>query len=163
MSHPARSGVAAVFLLVCQTALGAGPGWQGAPLTDYIESLRASGSRIIYSSDLVRDEYRVQAEPRSADPEESLREVLAPYGLGVTEGPGDSLLITRVAVPESAVVVRVLDDQSGTGIPGAQISLDGETVGVTDGAGRLRLDDVTAGRHRVMASADGYKIGRAHV
>src|SRR5690606_5648637 len=48
---------------------------------------------------LVREHYRVRNDPASADPEEALREVLAPFGLTVTAGPGGSLLITRGKKP----------------------------------------------------------------
>lgn len=156
MSLPARSVSVVILFFVCHAAPGAEQGWQGALLTDYLESLREHGLHIIYSSDLVHDDYRVQAEPRSADPKEALREVLSPYGLGITEGPAGSLLVTRVQAPAAEVVVRVQDDVSGAGIPGARVSLDGTAAGVTDDAGRLRLGRVPAGRHRVTASADDY-------
>lgn len=97
MSCLARHGIFAVVLFVCQPAIGANGPWQGKPLADYIESLQGNGLRIIFSSDLVLEEYRVIEEPQSADREQALREVLAPYGLMLAAGPGGSWLVTRRA------------------------------------------------------------------
>lgn len=157
MSPPARYGVIAALLLICRAVPGVEPGWQGAPLEDYIEALRDRGVRIIYSSDLVRTEYRVQAEPRSAEPEAALREVLAPYGLTVTAGPAGSLLVTRTRVEAPRVLVRVLDQLSGRGVPDARVVLDGREAGLTDRTGQLVLEHVAAGRHEVAASAIAYE------
>ncbi len=157
MSLPGRRCAFATLLLFCQAVLGAEQGWLGAPVEDYIDALRSRGVRIIYSSDLVREEYRVLAEPRSVEPEAALREVLAPHGLTVTLGPAGSLLITKMQVEEHKILVRVLDTASGMAVPGARIVLDGREAGVTDRAGRLVLEDVAAGRHQLTASAAGYE------
>jgi outer membrane receptor protein involved in Fe transport len=157
MSLPARSGVIAALLIVCPAVLGAEQEWQGARLEDYIDALRSRGLHIIYSTDLVREEYRVQAEPRRDDPEAALREVLAPYGLTLAAGPAGSLLITRTETESPTVLVRVLDTVSGMPVPGARIVLDGRESGVTDGSGRLVMQEVAAGRHAVTASASGYE------
>ncbi|HZD53981.1 MAG TPA: TonB-dependent receptor, partial [Woeseiaceae bacterium] len=104
----------------------------------------------------VHEDYRVQAEPLSEDPEEALREVLAPFGLSVTDGPAGTLLITK-SEPAAALTVRVIDADLGSGIAGARVSLDGAPAGHTDAAGRLSIGNITPGRHRVAASADGYE------
>jgi outer membrane receptor protein involved in Fe transport len=103
----------------------------------------------------------VLAEPASADPEEALNEVLAPYGLTVADGPGGSLLITKGKAVAATVTVRVLDTDSGTAVAGASVSIDGRPAGVADAAGRLLVQDLAAGRHRVRASADDYDEGSA--
>ncbi len=157
MSPPARSGVIAALLLVCRAVPGADQDWQGALLEDYIDAWRDRGIRIIYSSDLVREEYRVQADPQSAEPEAALREVLAPYGLTVTAGPAGALLITQVPVEAPAVRVLVLDERTGQGVPGARIVIDRREAGMTDDAGRLVLEGISAGRHEVVATAGAYE------
>ncbi len=157
MLLPARSGVIAVLLLAGHAVLGAAESWQGAPLADYIDALRSRGLRIIYSSDLVRDEYRVRAEPRSADREAALREVLAPYGLTLTAGPAGSLLVTRAQVGSPTILVHVQDSISGMAVPGARVMLDGRAAGVTDHDGRLVVEDVAVGRHEVTAAAGSYE------
>lgn len=99
MSYADRLGVAFMVLFLCRVVSGADGDWKGQPLTDYIESLQTAGLRIIYSTDLVLDEYRVQEEPTSPDPKSALREALAPYGLVLASGPAGSTLITRREQP----------------------------------------------------------------
>ena len=87
----------ALLLLSCPPAGGAEPPWQGQPLREYIDFLRAGGLRIIYSTDLVLDEYRLAEEPAGADPEADLRAAVAPFGLAIASGPAGSLLVTKAA------------------------------------------------------------------
>jgi outer membrane receptor protein involved in Fe transport len=95
MSFADRTGVAFIVLFLCRVVSAADGDWKGQPLNDYIESLQRAGLRIIYSTDLVLDEYRVLEEPASPDPRSALREALAPYGLKLESGPAGSTLITR--------------------------------------------------------------------
>lgn len=156
MTSTARCAAAAVLLIICQAVLAADQGVQGMPLRDFIASLQREGLRIIYSTDLVREGYRVVAEPSSTDPKEALAEVVEPYGLRVTDGPAGNLLITRAEAAAPTIVVRALDAASGVAVSGARVLLDGRPAGVTNDAGVLALDGVTAGGHRLAATADGY-------
>lgn len=93
-----RAACAIVILLVlCPPAVGAEHSWQGQPLRAYLEFLREEGLPIIYSTDLVLDEYRLRDEPTGGNPETDLRRALAPFGLAVSTGPAGSLLVTRAA------------------------------------------------------------------
>ena len=67
----------------------------GTRLDEYLESLRASGVRVIYSSDLVSDTLVLTKEPDADDPVASLARILAPHGLAVVDGPSGSLLVVR--------------------------------------------------------------------
>lgn len=84
-----------LLFLPIAPAGGAEHSWQGEPLLSYIEYLRKEGLRIIYSTDLVREEYRLAVEPSGDDPEAALRSAVRPYGLTVSSGPAGSLLITE--------------------------------------------------------------------
>lgn len=161
MSAPARLGVLSLLLILCHSTYGAEDSWKGEPLHEYIDSLQRQGLRIIYSTDLVPDEYRVLDEPADADPKVALREALAPYGLIVTNGPAGSLLITRGQAALPTVRVQVLESDRVTAVGGARISIDGEPVGVTDVSGRLSITDLESGSHELIAAADGYKKGAA--
>ena len=98
----------AVFLfLPASPAGGAERSWLGESLRAYIDYLRDGGLRVVYSTDLVRDEYRIAREPTGNDAEAALRSAVEPFGLAVTAGPAGSLLITedpapRAVRPESA-------------------------------------------------------------
>jgi outer membrane receptor protein involved in Fe transport len=72
-------------------------GWKGARLVDLLKSLNDQGRRVIYSSDLVSDEFVVAQEPDLVDLRTGLAAVLAPFGLAVNTGPGGSLLVVRKA------------------------------------------------------------------
>lgn len=151
MGSPAR--LLLFVLLLAGTAALAEEAWQGAPLTRYIESLEQQGLRIIYSSDLVRGDYRVLEEPTAEEPAAALRQVLAPYGLTLTNGPGGSLLITRA--PGAAAVVTV-QRVNGAAVPGARIDVNGTHAGTTDAEGRLPLAQLTPGTHELRVRAEGH-------
>ncbi|HWM27169.1 MAG TPA: TonB-dependent receptor [Woeseiaceae bacterium] len=95
MSCAARLGAISILLLLCFPAVAADEIRQGMPLNEYIELLQRQGLRVIYSSDLVLDEYLLRQVPAASDPAIALREALAPYGLNLADGPAGSLLVTR--------------------------------------------------------------------
>lgn len=149
----------AVFLVVSfQSVHAADTTWTGESLRNFVESLKKQGLRIIYSSDLVLEGYVVVEEPEGSDPVAALRAALRPYGLTVADGPAGSLLITR-ASDESlfgAGSVRIIVTAGATAVGGARITIDGVVAGRTDAGGKLYLENVTAGPHRVAAGAAGF-------
>lgn len=94
---PRAACAIALLFVYCLPAGSAEPLWQGQPLREYIDFLRAGGLRIIYSTDLVRDEYRLAEEPAGVDPEADLRGAVAPFGLSIASGPAGNLLVTKAA------------------------------------------------------------------
>lgn len=80
--------------LLAATAAGAGE-FEGLSLEEAIRRLEARGPSIVYSTDLVRPEYRVLAEPTGSEPADVLREMLRPHGLDVASGPAGSLMVVR--------------------------------------------------------------------
>jgi hypothetical protein len=76
--------------------------WRGEKLADFLAALDEYGLRVIFSSDLVRDEYRLVDEPDLDDVETALARALAPFGLGITDGPGGSLLVVRLDAAAAA-------------------------------------------------------------
>jgi len=97
MPRAVISCFAVLVFLSCLPAVGAERTWQGEPLREYIEYLQSEGLRIIYSTDLVRDEYLLPVGVSGDDPEASLRRAVEPFGLTITVGPAGSLLITEDA------------------------------------------------------------------
>lgn len=71
-------------------AESAAPRFAGITLTEAIQRLRARGLRIVFASNVVRPELRVDVEPQSADPHGALAELLAAAGLATRAGPGES-------------------------------------------------------------------------
>jgi len=147
-----RLSAALLVLVAAQIGLAADLPWQGKPLKDYIQSLEQQGLRVIYSSDLILDQYQVKTEPHAADPKSALVEVLIPYDLTVKDGPGGSVLIVRP--PGVRVAIRVLSQNDA--VAGATVSLDRRVVGRTDELGSLLLPPVSKGIHEIAVTASGY-------
>ena len=106
MSRSARFCASLLVLFLAHAGLTAEPAWQGKPLRDYIASISSQDLTIIYSSDLVLQEYTVTVEPDNPNTVAALRDVLSPYNLTLQDGPGDSLLVvlaeTATAEPGEA-------------------------------------------------------------
>lgn len=156
MSLPARLGVLILAVLSFHNALGAETSWKGTPLREYIMSLLEQGVRIIYSTDLVRSEYRVLKEPTSTDPATALREALSPYGLTAADGPSGSLLVIIDDRAGATVTVSIAETGGSRAVPSARVFIDGAPVGRTDASGELSVAGITPGDHEVAAVAEGY-------
>lgn len=83
----------------------AAPPLAGLPLTDALLRLRARGLRIVFASNVVRPELRVESEPQSTDPRGALAELLAAAGLATREGPGGILIVVPAPAPAPATGV----------------------------------------------------------
>jgi outer membrane receptor protein involved in Fe transport len=70
-------------------------GYAGLELEQALERLEAQGLAIVYSSDLVKPGMKIAAEPAGRDPRALLAEIVSPFGLAVTEGPGSTLMLVR--------------------------------------------------------------------
>lgn len=67
----------------------------GQALGDALKELERRGLRIIYSSEAVRPDMSVTAEPRATSPRRMLDELLRPHGLLARDGPAGSLLVVK--------------------------------------------------------------------
>jgi hypothetical protein len=83
------------FALAAFTATAAAAEYRGMPLEAVLGQLRDAGLPLLYSSDLVKPWMRVEREPRASEPHALLAEVLAPHGIAVQGGPGDTLMLVR--------------------------------------------------------------------
>lgn len=119
----------------------------GIPLSSALQSLQASGLKIIYSSEMVRPGMRVISEPRSARPRDILDELLAPHGLGVKDGPRGALLVIKAAAPGSiSGIVRDAGDDRP--LPGAIVSIaGGGGSAVTTDDGSFSIPGLPPGRY----------------
>jgi hypothetical protein len=165
MARGGRPGPLLVTFLVlvarCTVASGSGGGgYAGLTLVDALEHLRAQGLNIVYSSELVRPEMRVESEPAGGTPQQVLEALLAPHGLSVSSGPSGALLVIAAAATGPAPgtirgVVRARD----TGLPlaGVEVRLgDDGLLAWTDSDGGFRFDDLTPGNRTVRAISAGY-------
>ena len=90
------TGAAGLLGGLLATNLAIAAGLQGMPMEAAIRQLEARGLSVVYSSDLVRPEFTVLAEPTGTEPRDILREILRPYRLDVATGPAGRLLVVRV-------------------------------------------------------------------
>lgn len=110
-----RALIRTLFALLVLTNLSAALGESVRPeaisLPDYLNSLNRQGLRVIYSSDIVIDEYRVLEIPNLDDPKANLAKVLRPFGLTVQDGPSGSLLVVAL----EAAVTSQSDNVANSG------------------------------------------------
>jgi len=162
MHDPARLSPLALLLLTLGPLSAAQEPWTGRPLRDYIESLRDGGIAIIYSSDLVRDDFTVRSEPEESAPVESLRRLLAAYGLTLEPGPAGNLLIRRgESYGLTGLQVTVRDAMFGQALADAEVLVDGKVAGVTDDSGTLH-STIGTGARSISARHAAYVDGAEH-
>lgn len=92
------------FALLLLLALAAGTvdasaPWRGRSLAEALRELQSQGLKIVFTSQLVRPEMRVEAEPVSGDPRRILDEILAPHGLKAEDKAGGTVVVV-LAPPE---------------------------------------------------------------
>jgi hypothetical protein len=80
--------------------------YAGQPLAEALQTLQASGLRLVFSSTTVRPELNVRVVPRSTQPRRRLEELLTPHGLAAEEGPGGILQIVRARRPAPPPAAR---------------------------------------------------------
>jgi len=83
------------LLLACLAGTAEAADYRGLTLEQALEQLRARGLQLFYSSDLVKPWMRVLREPAATEARAQLAEVLAPHGIGISDGPDGSLMLVR--------------------------------------------------------------------
>lgn len=84
-------------VVVCLVAAAAQARYAGRPLAEALHDLESKGLRLIYSTDVVRPDMVVHAEPRATEPRRILDELLREHQLRATDGPQGTILIVRVS------------------------------------------------------------------
>jgi hypothetical protein len=156
MRSPARLGVFLLLLIACHNGLAADTQWQDQSLRDYIAWLAEHDIEIIYSSDLVLPEYTVLDEPEDPASVDALRRALAPHGLSLADGPGNSLLIIRRTISNGSIALTVVDAVTKAVIGDAELLVDGKRSGRTVEDGSLQLAEQEPGSHVLTVEAPGY-------
>ena len=83
-----------------------GSGYLGETLIEALDDLQAKGLRVLYSSDLVDPNMKVEKEPTASSLHRILDQLLGPHGLGTQVGPRGSLLVVRKPPTPIWVTVR---------------------------------------------------------
>ena len=156
--------------------------YAGRLLADVLRELQVDGLKIVFSSNLVRPDARVLAEPKARTPRRILDEILRPHGLEAQAGDAGTLLIVRGArgggrrqtpaaaaadtapVDTGSIAGRVVDANTGAPVPDVIVMVQetGHST-QTDEQGAFELDGVPAGRHDLFVSTIGYSLARPAV
>ncbi len=81
------------------------PRYAGRPLEEALLDLRAHGLKILFTSNVVHPDMKVESEPAATEPRQVLEELLAPHGLTSQDGPnGVVVVVPRPAAPTSGAL-----------------------------------------------------------
>ncbi|MEJ8568745.1 TonB-dependent receptor [Elongatibacter sediminis] len=136
--------------------------WRGRSVAEVLDTVRASGFPVVYSTRLVSPDLRIEHEPVAREPALRVAEILAPHGLALE--PVDGLfVVTRTAPageqrPPQAQVFVILERPGSP--PGDLL------VQIRDGprspaarkvsTGIYAFDALAPGRYRLEVRATGY-------
>jgi outer membrane receptor protein involved in Fe transport len=151
--------LACLLVLAGSAVAGEEPDYSGRSLVEVLRALQAQGLQVIFSSDLVRPEMAVTDEPDADSLRALLEEILAPHGLKVVAGPGNTLLVVKApARPAAGVITGSVHSQStGLPLPGALVTiLETGAEATADQVGMFRIPEVTAGTYTISARASGF-------
>ena len=142
--------------------------YRGRSLQAVLDELRARGSPLVYSSNLVPSTLMVEREPRSSEPLALVRELLTPHGLAIQEAGGAWLVVRGapvVVAPElGGIALTVVAGAATAPLADALVEVDppaGRSIALVSGS--AALDALPAGRHVLTVRAAGYLPERAVV
>jgi len=138
--------------------------YQGLSLTQALTRLRSAGLRLVFTSEVVRVDMRVESEPQGPSPRQILDQILSPHRLEAVDGPRNSLVVVRRADPESqqTVVAGFVESRPDAApVSGATVRiLESGFEAVTDANGAFSIPDHPAGTFSVEIGRVGFAVER---
>jgi outer membrane receptor protein involved in Fe transport len=152
--------------VVAQTAPsepGASSTYDGLSLSEALRELQLQGLKIVFTSEVVRADMRVESEPRSDDPEEILEAILKPHGLRIIEGPNETLVVVReetVPAPDDSIIRGAVQSRvTSAPLKGVEVVvLDSEIRAVTGSDGIFEIENLAAGPYTLVLRARGFVV-----
>jgi hypothetical protein len=133
----------------------------GRPIAAVVDEVRAAGLPVAYGSAVLPPSLTVRTVPRSTEPIELVREILAPHGLTLRFVDG-LYVVVRAAEPvgvttKATLTITVHDEQTGALIasPTAESLSSGLAV-ETLRDGRLLVTGAAQRRYGITLTAEGY-------
>ena len=116
--------------------------WTGQPLGAVLNSLRSVEFAVVFTSELVRSDFRVRAEPVARDPQAMAREILIPFSLALRAvAPGVFAVVVLETKPEARTLQTAAIDGSAAGLPLAEVIVSASQYRLTSAVnGAVRLD-----------------------
>jgi hypothetical protein len=136
--------------------------YRGRRLVDVLAELKTQGLNLVYSSAVVGEDLRIEAEPRPGTgtraPRALLEEILPPLGLEMQDGPAGSILILRsTAPPAGSIRGRVRSSAHGGPIAGAVVRVVGTVLTTpTRPDGSFEIAQVPAGVQEIVVESPGF-------
>lgn len=150
----------AICLVQAATAAepDAGDRYFGRPVASVLETLRADGLPLVYSSDLVTPDLFVADAPAAGAPAEIAREILAPHGLALSVVDGIYFVTrpeqTRSPDANGSILAFVRDARSTAPVEAARLLLDGHSLRArTLSPGAFQLRPLAPGTYSLTAEA----------
>lgn len=163
-------GLALGVFLVLASPTSAQP-FLGLSLADALRTLQDQGLRIVFTSELVRPDMKVLAEPASSEPRRILDELLTPHGLRAEDGAGDTVVVVRSDGPGLASISGIVRSRvTSEPIAGVTVWVIGareasppgrQYEAETDASGQFEIRGLASGRYRVEARLPGFLSGEA--
>lgn len=156
----------AVAVAVLPARASARPPWQGLPLGEALERLRARGLAIVSTSQLVRPEMVVLEEPAGRDGRRILDQILAPHGLMVVEQGGSLLVVAAPpAAAEAATILgSTVSRRDAEPIAGVEVRLLELGLATrSDESGRFSLAPSDSGAYTLEARQPGFAPARVGI
>jgi hypothetical protein len=146
------------------------PRYAGRSLREVLGELGEAGLSLVFSDRIVLPEMRVRDEPRARDPRGVLEEILSPFGLQVTSGPGGRLVIVRGPAAGAAPAAQAASPPPPGGVrigfryrrnqrplAASSVALAGErATAVIAPDGRIVVRGLPAGLHYLETEVPGF-------
>ncbi|MEE8526458.1 MAG: TonB-dependent receptor, partial [Thermoanaerobaculia bacterium] len=128
-------------------------------LTEALLDLEAAGLKLVFTSQVVRPELLVTAEPTSGSLRGILDELLAAHGLRTEAGPGGTLVVVPADPAETAIRGTVRDLYSGRPLAFVQILIPGTALdAMTAEDGSFAITGLEPGTYSVEARRPGFVV-----
>jgi|TARA_Y100000310_G_scaffold339492_1_gene432326 hypothetical protein len=128
--------------------------FEGRTLVELIELYRSEGFEIVYSSDLVRPNWRLDAAPSPGLPYDRLQSVLRSFGLQLEKLGPSNWLVTRAGAL-AATLKGVVVDRFRIPVVDAKVTI-GDVVERSDALGMFEFQ-LEPGNYAVRTLAEGYQ------
>ncbi len=123
-----RLAVGILLILLVQPLHAAGNHYAGRPVAEVLEELRGSGLALIYNTQLVPPTLRVAQEPRAADPEQLLAEILREHGLALSRLAERAYAVVRA--PAEGPGGRQADAPADAGLQAEEVIVTSSRYGL---------------------------------
>ncbi len=155
-----------ILLLVLAAAAQAADGelrFVDRPVADVIDEFRAAGAPFAYSTNLVRADLKVMAEPEPGAPLDIVRQILRPHGLTIRTESGVHLVVRfdQDGLEPGSILLMITSNAGAEPLPRADVRVEPDIPGLHRlKPGLFEYSDVVPGRYQFSIEVDGFETVR---